>query len=494
MSSSASNPGGQTLERGAIGLTEVLFQSITHMAPAVATALSLGAATLFAGGNTPLAVLLALVAALFTAYSIGELARYLPSAGGMYTYVARGLGSFAGWLMAWAFLLAEPVVPAALFASFGLFGASLITLLTGFSNDYLWLPLAVLCGFIVWWLVYRGISISTRVGVALGLIEIGIFLLVSLLLIINAGSRNTLSVFVPGTDGLKPALQGMVFCLLAFVGFEAAAPLAEETRDPKRTIRRAVLLSALLIGLFYIFNMYAATVYFGPDRMLKEFLGFNNGDPWSGMANEVLPTLGGLLVIFAILNSSLANASAGANASTRVIFALGRVSLLPRWFAAVHETHRTPMNAVHFQGVLGIGLAVALGLLFQSQGQTLGGPLTTYVWIGYALGLLFAAMYVAVNLAVIGFYYRERRSDFSPIKHLVVPILGIVLLIPAFLGVLGGLTIPFFDITLDPLKTPYDVVPLIVLVWMILGVVAYFVLRSRTPAALTRIGDVMTEG
>jgi amino acid transporter len=493
MSSSASSPGGQTLERGAIGLTEVLFQSITHMAPAVATALSLGAATSFAGGNTPLAVVLALIAALFTAYSIGELARYLPSAGGMYTYVARGLGQFAGWLMAWAFLLAEPVVPAALFASFGLFGASLITTLTGFSNDYLWLPLAVLCGLLVWWLVYRGVSISTRVGVALGLIEIGIFLLVSLLLIINAGSRNTVSVFIPGADGLKPAFQGMVFCLLAFVGFEAAAPLAEETRDPKRTIRRAVLLSAVLIGLFYIFNMYAATVYFGPDKM-GDFLKFNNGDPWSGMANEVLPGVGGLLVIFAILNSSLANASAGANASTRVLFALGRVSLLPRWFAAIHETHRTPMNAVHFQGILGIGLAVILGLLFQSQGQPYGGPLTTYVWIGYALGLLFAGMYVAVNLAVIGYYMGERRADFSPVKHLVIPILGILLLIPAFLGVLGGLTIPLFDIKLDPLASPYNVVPLIVLVWMILGIVVYFVLRSRSPDALNRVGDVMTEG
>ena len=493
MSSSASSPGGQSLERGAIGLTEVLFQSITHMAPAVATALSIGAATLFAGGNAPLSVVLALVAAVFTAYSIGELARYLPSAGGMYTYVARGLGSFAGWLMAWAFLLAEPVVPAALFAAFGLFGASLITTLTGFSNDYLWLPLAVLCGLIVWLLVYRGVSISTRVGVALGLIEIGIFLLVSLLLIVNAGSKNTVSVFIPGADGLKPALQGMVFCLLAFVGFEAAAPLAEETRDPKRTIRRAVLLSAVLIGLFYTFNMYAATVYFGPDRM-GDFLKFTGGDPWSGMANEVLPTIGGLLVTFAILNSCLANASAGANASTRVIFALGRVSLLPRWFAAIHETYRTPMNAVHFQGILGIGLAVVLGVLFQIQGWPFGGPLTTYVWIGYALGLLFAGMYVAVNLAVIGFYLGERRSDFSPIKHLVVPILGIVLLIPAFLGVLGGLTIPVLDIKLDPLAQPFDIVPLLVLIWMIAGIVAYFVLRSRTPDALTRVGDVMTEG
>ena len=335
----ASTTVDSSLERNAIGLTEVLFQSITHMAPAVATALSIGAATAFAGGTTPLAVVLALVAVLFTAFAMGELAKHLPSAGGMYTYVARGLGSFAGWLMAWAFLLAEPIVPAALYASFGLFGASFITSITGFENDLLWLPLAVICGLIVWFLVYRGITISTRVGVALGLIEIGIFLFVSLLLIINAGSRNTVSVFLPGDQGLLPPLQGMVFCLLAFVGFEAAAPLAEETRDPKRTIRQAVILSAVLIGLFYVFCYYAATVYFGPDRMASEFLGFNDGDPWGGMANEVLPGIGSLLVTFAILNSSLANANAGANASTRAIFrSAERACCLPPWRTCIRHT------------------------------------------------------------------------------------------------------------------------------------------------------------
>ena len=99
---------------------------------------------------------------------MGELAKHLPSAGGMYTYVARGLGSFAGWLLAWAFLLAEPIVPAALYASFGLFGAAFITTITGFTNELLWLPLAMICGLIVWWLVYRGISLSTRVGVVVG--------------------------------------------------------------------------------------------------------------------------------------------------------------------------------------------------------------------------------------------------------------------------------------------------------------------------------------
>jgi amino acid transporter len=393
--------------------------------------------------------------------------------------------------MAWAFLLAEPVVPAALYASFGLFGAGFITTLTGYENDLLWLPLAVLCGLIVWFLVYRGISLSTRVGVALGVIEIGIFLLVSLLLVVNAGERNTLSVFVPGADGLKPALQGMVFCLLAFVGFEAAAPLAEETRDPKRTIRRAVLLSAVLIGAFYVFCYYAATVFFGPDKMQADFLGFNNADPWGGMADQVLPGVGSLLVTFAILNSSLANASAGANASTRAIFSLGRSRILPAALGAVHPTYRTPVNAVHLQGALGIVLAIGLGLLFANEEN--GGPLTTYIWIGYGLGLLFAGMYVAVNVAVIGFYLRERRDEFNVVKHAVIPIIGVALLIPAFLGVLGGLTIPLFDITLDPLKSPFSIVPPLVAIWMIAGIVLYFVLRARSASTIERVGDVMTE-
>src|SRR5215210_5704727 len=75
----------------AIGLPEVLFQSITHMAPAAAVAFSIIAGSPYAGGALPLSVLIALVACLCVAISIGELARHLPSAGGMYTYTARGL-------------------------------------------------------------------------------------------------------------------------------------------------------------------------------------------------------------------------------------------------------------------------------------------------------------------------------------------------------------------------------------------------------------------
>jgi len=482
----------QGLERNAIGLTEVLFQSITFMAPAVAVALSIGFATTYALGITPLAVLIALIAVLFTAFSMGELARHLPSAGGMYTYVGRGLGSFAGWVLAWTFLLASIVVPSVLFAAFGFFGASLITELTGYEQEYLWVPLTLICAGIVWWLTYRGISISTRVGVALGLIEIGIMVFVSALLVINAGSRNTISVFVPGEAGIQPALQGMVFCLLAFVGFEAAAPLAEETRDPKRNTRLAIIYSAILIGIFYVFCYYAATVYFGPDKM-ADFISANDSNPWGGMAEQVLPGIGSYLVTIAILNSCLANANSGANASTRSVFALGRSRLLPAAFGTVHPTHRTPATAIHLQAIVGIVIAVGLSLVLANQYPETPGPLNTYFTIGYAIGLSFAGMYMAVNLATIGYFWREQRAEFNWFKHLVVPIVGFILMIPAFLGVVGGVTVPIIGLELAPLVPPYSYVPPLVGIWVLVGIVIGLYLWASEREKLRSVREAMGE-
>jgi amino acid transporter len=343
----------------------------------------------------------------------------------------------------------------------------------------------------VWWLTYRGIQISTRVGVALGLIEILIFVGVSVLLLLKAAKPIDSSPFIPSDGNYLPAFQGMVFTILAFVGFEAAAPLGEETREPRRTIPRAIVLSCILIGLFYTFCYYAATVFFGPDRM-GEFFASNEGNPWGGMADQVLPGIGSLLVTFAIINSSLANANAGATASTRSIFALGRARLLPVALADVHPSYRTPVNAVHVQGIIGIVLAVGLSLLF--QGYASGGPLTTYGFIGYALGLLFAAMYVAVNAAAIGFYLTERRDEFNPVMHLVIPILGIIAMVVGFVSALGGLTIPIINLEIPPLSEPFNYAPILVGVWMLVGVVLYVVLRMRSPEATARLGEAVAEG
>jgi amino acid transporter len=175
---------------------------------------------------------------------------------------------------------------------------------------------------------------------------------------------------------------------------------------------------------------------------------------------------------------------------------MGRVALLPRWFAAVHPETRAPVNAVHFQAITALIIAVVLGFVLANdpfptpEGAASFGGLNVYVFLGTMLGLIFVFIYIAVNLACIGYFWRERRDQFNVIKHLIVPLLGVLAMIPAGLAVIGGVTIPLLDIELPPYETALRWTAPIVGIWMLIGIVLYFVLRTQNPEALQRMGDV----
>ncbi|GAC1522315.1 MAG: APC family permease [Chloroflexota bacterium] len=462
----------QSLARDAVGLPAVLFQSITHMAPAAGVAFSVLVGVPYAGGSIPLSVLLALIACLCVAVSIGQLAKHLPSAGGLYTYNANGLGSIVGFLVAWGFMMAEPIVAPLLFLIFG-------NLVSSTMNSYwstptwFWAPSVVVCGLIVWYLVYQGVRLSTEAGVLLGLFEILVFLALALTLIVKAGNHNTLAVFGAHTgnkNGFGSVFPGMIYAILAFIGFEASAPLGEEASDPRRTIPRAVFFSCLLIGLFYLLCYYAASVYFGPNKMLTGFTGFNNNDPWTGMAKRVW-NYGWILVFLAVANSAIANSNAGANAATRVGYAMGRIGLLPRAFAAIHPIHRTPYVAIHVQAVAGIVLALFLGWIT-------GGPLQAFSLLGTLATILVIAIYILTNISCVVYYLQHHRDEFNPVLHMVIPVLGIVFFLPAEIAAFG---VDFAGLGITPLAPPVDKAPIIIAVWMLAGVLllAYFLATDR---------------
>ena len=117
----AGEPAGKDFEHlreHSIGLPQVLFQSITHMAPAAAVAYSLFISVPDAQQALPLAVALALIACLCAATAIGQLAKLVPSAGGLYAYAARSLGPWAGFLTAWLFVGFQPLVAPFLYLEF----------------------------------------------------------------------------------------------------------------------------------------------------------------------------------------------------------------------------------------------------------------------------------------------------------------------------------------------------------------------------------------
>src|SRR5919198_134759 len=195
------------LREHSIGLPQVLFQSITHMAPAAAVAYSIYISVPDARQALPLSVGLALIACLCAATAIGQLAKLIPSAGGLYTYAARSLGPWAGFLVAWLFAGFQPLVAPFLYLEFGL---------------------------------------STTAGVILGAFEIVIFAALALWMLFSNTGDLDVQPFNPNhaAGHWSGVFKGMVFAILAFIGFEASAPLGEEARNPRRTVPFAVVGSA----------------------------------------------------------------------------------------------------------------------------------------------------------------------------------------------------------------------------------------------------------
>jgi amino acid transporter len=469
------------LARGAIGLREVLFQSITHMAPAAAVAFSIPFGISFGGGSTPLAVLIAIVGCLMVAISIGQLAKHLPSAGSFYTYASQGIHPSIGFLIAWAYAGIEPLVAPLLYLNLGFVAADFFNREPPHLSADLWWPWVLIGAAIIFFLGFRGIQVSARTGTVLGVFEIGVFVVLAVFLIFE-GDHNTLGVFTtkyannPDFTGWSGVIAASVFTILAFIGFEAAAPLSEEAKDPRRTIGKAVILSCLLIGFFYVLTTYAATVYTGPEKMTS----FAAGIGWEDLARAVWGA-GWVLIFLAIVNSTIANSNAGSNAATRTMFAMGRVRILPHVLSEVHPKWRSPYMAVYVQGVVGVGVALGLGFAFD--------PITAFGLVATIAVVLFIPIYIVVNLSSLLYYARKRKGEFNWLLHGVVPIVGILFFIPAEFAAAG---VPVFKF-IPQLTSPLSYAGLVAGIWMLVGLAYMIYLYNRNPQRVADTGKVFLD-
>ena len=449
------------------------------MAPAASVAFSILFAAQYAGGATPLAVLVGLGLCLLIAVTIGQMAKHLPSAGGLYTYNARGLGASVGFLVGWAFMMAEVVVAPGGLLILGIVVSGALHTHLGWPT-WTWAPAAVLGGVVVWALVLRGIRLSTAASVVLGVFEITVFLALAVTLIVHAGGHNTLAVFSPhehNKSGFGSLVPGVLYAVFGIIGFEAAAPLGEGARNPKRTIPRAVLFACLSIGLFYLFCYYAATVYFGPSRMTT-FADFNAGDPWSGMSNTVWG-LGFIVVVVALVNSAIAGSNASSVATTRVGYSLGRIRMLPRVLTR---------NSPRIQDSVGRGACA----------RHPGDRLCTDPWLRAgraAQSTCFAGHDLdRADGSDLHLHRRELRSVLSPraprgVQHRAAPAHttgASVFFIPVLLAAFG---LDFAGLGIQPLASPASYAPYVIVVWMVLGVIVlgYFAATDRERIAATTL-------
>src|SRR3954454_15457323 len=159
------------LEEDAIGLVGATMQAITHIAPAIAGFFFTAFIVSMAGITAPLAYFFGFLIVLMLGTTLAQLAKHLPSAGGYYTYVSRGLHPRAGFITSWMYILYSPMVGGPLAGFFGFIVAGELSSNFGIEVPWLWwvsvLVFSVLTAFLQW----EGIKPSTRFVVITGGIE-----------------------------------------------------------------------------------------------------------------------------------------------------------------------------------------------------------------------------------------------------------------------------------------------------------------------------------
>jgi amino acid transporter len=451
-----------TLERGQLGLFGVIMPGLAQVAPAFNLFFTTGVIVSFAGASAPLIFLISMVGMLATASSLAQFAGVYPSAGSFITYITRAIGTRIAVGVGVITLLGYIIA----FGGIYIFVGSYIVQ-NVFNNPHIWgiTPIVtIVYGILVVAPVIVGLKFGVRITVVLYVFEVVLLLALSLTILFRGGASGLSATPFHWPGGRsKDVLLAFSLAVLAFGGFEAAAPLAEETRNPRRLVPLAVVGAVVVSGIIYVVGSYALVTAFGVGHA-----GALSADPnpFHTAAKAFLPFVAPLITW--VFLSSVTSSYVAANTQTsRVIFAGARGGLWSKSLAGLWPRFRTPAWAA----IAFVAPSILIGCVstaFTDPG-TASGFLGTYGILGLII------MYLVANLALIIEWVKFRRRGVAknPLLWVVTPVIGIIVL-----------AIPVYGDLRPGQPSPDNILPWLTLGLIAVGAVYALVLGAIRPGAL----------
>jgi amino acid transporter len=407
------------LAGGALRLPEALMQSITETAPAFTLFFFIQGTVLLAALATPFVFLVGIVIMVLLSVTLAQIAKYLSSAGGFFTWVSRGLHPWVGWFIAWLYALYTPLLPGLVLGLVGYISDQFFKANYGFSVPWEWWVLGgvILCAVIS----YRGIKLSGRLLLITGSIEILIMMTLAVWGLASPGKGGfNLSGFNPSTAPTSHGLYlAVIFAIVAYTGWESVASLGEETENPNRNIGIAMWGSVLALGIMFSFFAWGALVGWGTSQAAS--FGSATNNPLLSLAHRYWHGAD-IILLVALWNSGVAASLALFNQSTRMWFGMADAGALPKQLKYVHPKYKTPVGTILAEVVV----AFIAAFVFY---QILYNPLTGFGFYAFALGFAIVLIYSTAAIATGAYFWRERRSEFNPVLHLVFPVVVTVALV-----------------------------------------------------------------
>src|SRR5438876_1031190 len=299
--SPTSSPGGTAgLRRNVLSMPEVLTQSVANAAPSAAVSVLPAIAFIYAGNGAWLTFVIATISMVLIGYSVSIFARRFASAGSFYVYNTKALGSAGGFASGWALTLGYVFTAMATTCGVAIYLGAFLTQigLPGGTTVVILLMIAIDVA-VASWFAYRSIGLSARVSLVLEAVSMTIILVLFAIVFARKGiSADALALKGMPSAGIGP---GIVIAIFAFVGFESAASLGLEAKNPYRTVPSSVIISAVLVGVFYIIGTLAQTTGFqgakvGFDSAPAPLYLYRRGEPY--IAPLVVGIIGSLIMLY----------------------------------------------------------------------------------------------------------------------------------------------------------------------------------------------------
>ena len=382
----------------AIGLPLLIFYGVGTIVGGGFYALT-GKVAGEAGMLAPFAFAVSALIALVTSFSFAELSSRFPVSAGEAHYVEQAFGRrWISALVGWMVILTGIVSAAALANAF----AGFLVELAEVPRVLTILVLVISLGLIAAW----GIGESVFLATVITVVELsGLAFVFAYASPALASIPNRWIELIPGWDVNQWAgiLMGAYLAFYSFIGFEDMVNVAEEVKEPRRNLPRAILISVITTGLIYVLVGLVVVLSVPPEQLSKSEV------PFSLVLASWPAAAKGLAIVgmLAGINGALIQIIM----ASRVAYGLSSNGQGPRWLGVVHPRQQTPINSTIVVTVLVLGLAMWFPIV------PLAKATTTILLVVFAL----------VNASLLAIKIRKLPApEGCPDYPFVLPLLGTV--------------------------------------------------------------------
>nr|WP_273943048.1 APC family permease [Kutzneria chonburiensis] len=473
------------LRANSVGVVGVVFMAIATAAPITAMTGNVPVAVGFGNGiGAPAGYLFATV--VLTVFSVGYVAmtKHITATGAFYGFVSQGLGRVVGLASGLLAVMAYIVFEASIVGIFAYFAQT--TVLAQFGVHVPWQVFAAIMLLATAVLSFFDIHLTSRLLGVMLVGEISMLFLMAVAVLVRGGGPdgiplspvNPLNAFGGPAAGL-----GLFFAFWSWVGFESTAMYGEESREPKKTIPRATLISVIGVGVFYIFVSWMAIAGNGLAKSVavaaSDPLGFFFGPTETFVGHWAV-----LLFQWLLITGSFACGMAFHQCASRYMYAIGREGLIWRRLGRTHVKHGSPYVASFTQTVIAVVIVAAFSLAGQDP------YLSLYTLMAILGTMAILIVQTLCSFAVIGYFWRNHKESRHWFKTFLAPLLGGIGMIAVVWLLVDNLDAAAGAAASTPF---FRAIPWIVGALFVIGIVGALALKRFRPQTYAILGRIVLD-